>query len=93
MDETVPPADGARVHAVRERCGRCDGAMLIGSGAEPYCPYCERAFHDLEVRALAGADISFQDVIRAMIEDASLSIVGCADDGSAILRITGSRNV
>ncbi len=55
-------------------CDGCGAGLILGSGRLPYCPTCERAYHALEMRfEQTQVEATFDEVVQAMIEDASFS--------------------
>lgn len=73
-------------------CRKCGGAQVYGTSQEPICPRCQRAYYSLEKRFDEdGCEFSIEDIIRAMIEDGTLVVVGVADDGTARVALAETR--
>ena len=68
-------------------CDTCGTTKLFGTSVDAYCPTCEKAYHSLEVRYEAGEQVSFEYVIQAMNEDATIR-VAFVKDWTVLLELT-----
>lgn len=75
------------MRACKRRCHKCGGAQVFGTSKFPICPRCDRAYYALEVDVEKHPrDVTFDEVIRAMIQDDAVAVVGIAADGDPIMK-------